>query len=71
MIGRIVYAIAYGVMIGIVVFIVGVVLASVGPVKPLTALGDELQRFAWVIGFLAAVLSFFGGGFPSIGNRPS
>lgn len=66
MIGRLIVAIAYGVLVGIVLFILGAVLASVH-VDPLTALGKALEEFAWAIGLLVAILSFFGGwSFPSM-----
>lgn len=60
MIGRLIVAIAYGVLVGIVVLIVGVVISTLG-VAPLTALGHSLRDFCWAFGVIAAVVAFFGG----------
>lgn len=59
MIGRLISALAYGLLVGIVVLVVGLVLGSVG-VKPLAVLGGALVEFCWAIGLLVAILAFFG-----------
>jgi hypothetical protein len=59
-IARIVRAVVIGVVTGIVVLIVGVLLVSTA-VPPAVAIGELLERFAWALGVLAGLWSFFGG----------
>lgn len=71
MISRLIVAIAYGVFVGIIVLIVGVVLVAVH-VEPLTALGKALEQFCWAFGLIAGVLAFFGNAsFPRWGGPPA
>lgn len=70
-IARLVIAIAYGIAVFIVVYIIGAVLATVGN-GPFDTLGSLLERFAPWIGILAVVVAFFGGAsWPTFRQGPS
>ena len=66
MIGRIVVAIVVGIIVGLVLLLVGTIIASLG-IPIFSTIGKFLETWCWVIGFLAALLSFFGGYTPRIG----
>jgi hypothetical protein len=58
----VVLAIIVAVIVGLVLYGVGMfVKAMGGAAPPLAAIGDFLMRFCWVIGLLAGLLYFFGG----------
>ncbi len=69
MISRIVVAIVYGVIVALVLMLLGPLVASLGS-GPFDVVGHWLSTYAWIIGFLVALLVFFGGvSFPTI-RRP-
>ena len=59
MIGRIVVAIAVGVLTALVILLIGLVCVAVD-VPILKTVGKFLEQWCWVFGVIAAVLSFFG-----------
>jgi uncharacterized Tic20 family protein len=69
MIGRLIYALAIGIVVALVLLLIGTVIQSLD-IPIFSTIGAFLEQWCWVLGFLAAVLSFFGGGFPSVPNRP-
>ena len=69
MIGRIIYALALGIVVALVLLLIGTAIRDLG-IPIFSTIGAFLEQWCWVIGFLAAVLSFFGSGFPSLGSRP-
>lgn len=68
MLNRIVLAVVWAVIVGLVCLLIGMVLSSLG-VPPAEAVGGFLTQWAWVIGVLAGLWQFFGGGgFPALGG---
>jgi hypothetical protein len=57
--GRIAAAIFYGVIVFLITFVIGILLTNFGG---LSEIGDLLKRFAPILGLLAGLASFFGGG---------
>ena len=69
MISRLVVAVVYGVIVALVLMLIGPLIASLGS-GPFDVVGHWMSAYAWILGFLVALLAFFGGAtFPRI-NRP-
>jgi hypothetical protein len=69
MLSRLILAVVVAVAVGLVCILVGTILASL-KVPIAVTVGDFLRSWGWVIGVLAGLWQFFGGGgFPTI-NRP-
>jgi hypothetical protein len=67
MISRLIVAIVYAIIVGLVLLLIGLVLVALG-IPILATIGHFLKQWCWVLGFLAGVLSFFGGwSFPRVG----
>ncbi len=66
MIGRIVVAAVYGIIVALALTLFGPLIASLGK-GPFDTLGNFLAAYAWIIGFLVALLAFFrGASFPGL-----
>lgn len=61
MISRIVIAVVVGALVGLGCLLLGTVLNSLN-IPPVEAVGEFLRQWAWVIGVLVGVLTFFRGG---------
>lgn len=59
MIGRIVAALAYGVGVALVCILIGILVSGIGQ-GPFNDVGQFFTNYAWIIGFVVAVLAFFG-----------
>lgn len=69
MLSRLVIAIVYGVIAALVLLLIGPVISSLGS-GPFDVIGHWLAAYAWIIGFLVAVLVFFGGAvLPGVGPK--
>lgn len=63
MLESIILAVVVAVVVGLICILIGRLIESAGPSVPLLAtLGGFLSQYAWVIGLLAGLLFFFGGG---------
>ncbi len=60
MISRIVIAAVYGIIVALVLMLIGPLIASLGS-GPFDVVGHWLAAYAWIIGFLVAVVAFFRG----------
>ena len=60
MIGRLISAAALGILVAIVLVLFGPLISSLGK-GPFDILGGWLAAYAWIIGFLVAVIAFFRG----------
>lgn len=68
MLNRVVLAVVVAVVVGLVCLFVGTLLVTF-KVPPAVAVGGFLAAYAWVLGGLAGLWHFFGGGgFPSFGG---
>jgi hypothetical protein len=60
MIARVAIAAVYGIIVALLCLLGGGIIASLGS-GPFDTVGHFLVTYAWVLGFLAFVLAFFGG----------
>jgi hypothetical protein len=60
MLGRLLFAVGVFILVGLACLLLGTLLASLG-IAILAALGAFLERWAWVIAFAFAILSFASG----------
>lgn len=68
MLSRLVVAVVYGIFVALACVLLGSLVSSVGS-GPFDTVGHFLTNYAWILGFLAALLAFFGGwGLPMIGG---
>jgi hypothetical protein len=59
MLTRLVIAVVYGIIAALVCILLGTLISSLGA-GPFDTIGYFLSNYAWIIGFLVALLSFFG-----------
>lgn len=70
-IGRVIYAIAAGILVGLALLLIGTVIAGLG-IPIFSTIGKFLEQWCWVIGFLVGLIVLVGGGsLPTIGRGPS
>jgi hypothetical protein len=68
MLSRLIVSIVYGIIAALVCLLIGLIIASIGS-GPFDTIGHFLSNYAWIIGFLVALLAFFGGwSFPAMGG---
>jgi|GEM_PF-5636709 len=60
MLNRLVVAVVIGVVVGLVCLLLGSLLATIG-IPFVVTIGSFLVQWAWVLGLLAALYSFFTG----------